>query len=292
MDAKLKHQIGKLVKAASGVEEGGSHKPRPGALVAHDGDKAGNSDGSDDDGEGVYKPLKRTAVLFEEGGAAGKAAREEARRKARASKSKLFADLLGMYTEAPEEVAGGHGDTEAVDDALKKRDEDRRRFEEDNFVRLTVPRGEKSLRKKRERERSRVDPLKDLTSGFAEIEALAGGGGREAEDSDDGGVYDAAARTAAKKKKARSEAQLAKAAAASRAATEAPSEEDIEGERRASKDIMKNRGLTKYRNKERKYAHFCLLYLSACWHCLCAWLCTTRCVRIGCCAGTPARTSV
>ncbi len=63
---------------------------------------------------------------------------------------------------------------QAVDDRLKRTDSDRRGFEEDHFVRLTVPRQEKTLRKKRQRERERVDPLNDLTGGFAEMDRLAG----------------------------------------------------------------------------------------------------------------------
>ena len=80
-----------------------------------------------------------------------------------------------QYTDAPEEVTAS-GDVEAVDEALKRTDADRSRFEEDNFVRLVVPRSEKSLKKKRERERTRVDPLRDLTAGVcrAGVSVLAG----------------------------------------------------------------------------------------------------------------------
>jgi hypothetical protein len=277
VDAKLKHQINRLVKAATSDGEAGGdddvHKPRPQALVAHDGklNKKGTnvdaSEGDDDEGSAdeehgdVYKPLKRSAVMFEEGGATAKAAREEERRKARAAKSKLFKDLLGMYSEAPEEIAAA-GDTEAVDESLKQRDEDRRRFEEDHFVRLTVPRGEKTLKKKRERERLRVDPLKDLTTGFAEIERLAGMGDEGSEDDDLGEdgkqFYRAAAKASTVKKAKRDEEGAAKRDAARRAAMDAYVEEDVDGERRASKDIIKNRGLTKYRNKERKYVSRCV----------------------------------
>lgn len=269
VDAKLKHQISRLVKAATaegGAEEGG-HKPRPQALVSHAGDRKGkkgddseldSNDEGDDGEEEVYKPLKRTAVLFDDG-KTSKAEREEERRKAHVSKSKLFRDLLEQYTDKPEELHHD-GELEAVDETLKRTDEDRRRFEEDNFVRLTVPKGEKSLRKKRERERQRVDPLRDLTSGFAEIERLAGDGGGSDEDLDAAGgdkFYSKASNQLAAKKKAKSAAVAARAKVESDAAANAYVEKDVDGERRASKDILKNRGLTKYRNKDRKCVATC-----------------------------------
>ena len=92
-------------------------------------------------------------------------------------------------------------------------------------------------------------------AGFAEIERIAGTheGSGGSDDEEAGAFYDAAKKRLSKSKKARAEASSAKEAAAAAAASSAYVEEDVEGERRASKDIMKNRGLTKYRNKERKY---------------------------------------
>lgn len=285
VDAKLRTQINRLVKSASvggrdGAEEeegagagagAGTHKPRPGALVARGGSAAKPSkqdfgisdvsgmDSDDVDDEGVYRPLKRSAVLFDDGKPSSRAAREESRAKARASKSRMFRDLLEAYTDAPE-VQGlggaGRGEAEDIDDKLAATQGHRAQFEEEHFVRLTVPRAEKGLLKKRERERVRVDPLRDLTAGFAEIERLAGtrmGAQEPDEHEQEGEAFYAAARDrSAAKSRAKSEAKEERVRAEREAAAGAESEGEEAGERRASKDMMKNRGLTKYRNKERK----------------------------------------
>ena len=132
MDAKLKVQLTKLLQAATSGGDGGAVKPRPTALVTHDADaaavdkkkkkkdagKAGkgskhaaadsgdDGDGGDDKdaGAGVYKPLKRSAVLFDDKRGSGRAERESRRAVERASKSQLFKDILEQYTEAPREV--------------------------------------------------------------------------------------------------------------------------------------------------------------------------------------------
>jgi hypothetical protein len=95
------------VKVATEQGADAASKPRPQALLSHDADKrkSGGSDSDSDDATadedvdaGVYKPLKRTAVLFDDGNKTSKAEREEARRKARVAKSKLFKDLLDQVS--------------------------------------------------------------------------------------------------------------------------------------------------------------------------------------------------
>lgn len=65
-------------------------------------------------------------------------------------------------------------------------------------------------------------------------------------------VYDAAKEGAEKRKQAREDIKLAREREAAEKAGNASSEEEVDGERRASKSILKNRGLMKYRNKDRK----------------------------------------
>ena len=86
----------------------------------------------------------------------------------------------------------GHGSDDEADGAtaslartLKKTEAARQRFEEDNFMRLTVSKDERRKRKQYEKEKRRFDPLSDLTSGFAGLDKLAGDG-----DGDGGGESD------------------------------------------------------------------------------------------------------
>jgi hypothetical protein len=128
VDAKLKFQLNKLLQSAAAVGGegggGGVAKPRPDALVSHAadaapvqgkkdkkkagkgraGDHAGEEDGEADgdldagegdlEAQGVYRPLKRSAVMFDDKRGASKAEREAARARARTSKSLLFKDIL------------------------------------------------------------------------------------------------------------------------------------------------------------------------------------------------------
>ena len=156
VDAKLKFQLTKLLQAATAAENGGTvagvAKPRPEALAARDGSNAhgksqGKSkgkgkydDGADDDDaddddaqDGVYKPLKRSAVMFDDKKASSRAEREARRAKERTEKSQLFKDLLEEYTEAPAEVGHGSDDDDAgvaaaLGRKLKQTDADRARW--------------------------------------------------------------------------------------------------------------------------------------------------------------------
>lgn len=68
-------------------------------------------------------------------------------------------------------------------------------------------------------------------------------------------AYDAAAAAGAHKKASKQQAREDFAAARRAAAAAAPSDEEVEGTRKADASILKNRGLMKYRNKDRKYVH-------------------------------------
>ncbi len=105
-----------------------------------------------------------------------------------------------------------------------------------------------------------MDPLAGLTSGFSALERLGGGGGFSDDDgfdSDALGAYADAKKTVATKKRAREEVKEQRVRERAEAAGAASSEEEVEGERKATKSILKNRGLMKYRNKDRKYVHCC-----------------------------------
>jgi hypothetical protein len=77
-------------------------------------------------------------------------------------------------------------------------------------------------------------------------------GGDDDFGSDASDAYEQAKGAVVSKKKAKVEAKESYDREKAEAAGAASSEEDIGGERRASNSILKNRGLMKYRNKDRK----------------------------------------
>ena len=81
-------------------------------------------------------------------------------------------------------VQMGHGSDDDADGtaaslgrALKQSAAERQRFEEDNFVRLTVSKEERLKRKAYAKEKRRFDPLSNLTAGFDGLDRLTGDGG-------------------------------------------------------------------------------------------------------------------
>jgi U3 small nucleolar RNA-associated protein 3 len=290
-------------------------------------DGAGNSSSA-----AVFRPSKLAAMPYTgDDTAADKASREEAKQRRRMERSALLRELRHEASERPEEAdmmgaevmdegdsgeeAGdgiartrrrGEADDSraALDRALDHRAEERRRFEEENFVRLNVSRDETKLRKQREKERGKFSALGEL-AGSADLlmrtmqeedpqarvpskatssrgsdswkraaeerEAQAEGferyarevkraskrgreeqeigGGEDLDDEDD--LYAAAERLAAKRKQSQraerdSRREMHEEVAMSRVAEAAASGD----KRKVTREILTNRGLTKYRKKE------------------------------------------
>lgn len=88
-------------------------RPNAAALVAHDED-AGGEDGDD----AAYRPLKRTAVPFEDDRKSAKEQRELERKKKRLQQSELLKDLTAEMSKKPEELR----DELAGDDKLDQLD--------------------------------------------------------------------------------------------------------------------------------------------------------------------------
>ncbi|RYY33774.1 hypothetical protein EON62_03925 [archaeon] len=164
--------------------------------------------------DGVYRPIRRTAMPYDDDPKAAKAARQEERKRQRIAKSSMLADLKSAYADAPMEegtctclpavrtsyvrshthpltclyacmslradVDGGamegmRGRT-ALDDRLDRVAAERRSFEEDAFTRVQMSKEERKARKARERERARWDNLAGMCD-----ELWVGRGGRGVE---------------------------------------------------------------------------------------------------------------
>jgi len=248
LDAKLKFQLDRVLRAADLAEgeSSGALAPNPTAMLAHgdagssDEDEEGSlSDASaDQEGDeehsgeeqedGVYKPLKRSAVVYDEDDGASKAARTAARQRQKLVASRLYSDLRSQFSERPEEqvIEGATGSARAanVDNAavaaleakIAKMESAREAMEEDSFVRVAMTKDERKLRKQRQKAKSQLATLGDvedfteLQRGLEDSGAPVGGGGRF-------GATDWAAATSASLKSggSRSLQEYAAAAAAS-----------------------------------------------------------------------------
>ena len=204
LDAKLKFQLDRILRAGSGAQQGSVLAPNPTAMLAH-GDDGASSDSSQSDaassvsdaepgasdGEevpGTYKPLKRTAVMYdgEEGAEGARAARNAARQRQKLLASRLYADLRSEFSERPEEqmvegarglAARGAGLGQDVggelDAKLAKLQAAREAAEEENFSRLQESKEERRLRKARDRARARTAALGDVED-FATLQSDLG----------------------------------------------------------------------------------------------------------------------
>lgn len=160
VEAKLKYQIDKLVRAAvMGTQQQQQQqqqdeadplafKPNPMNLLARDDDEDNEEeDEEEEDGKrGVYRPPKLAPVVFDEDGTkASKREKQEARLREKASRSRVIRDLMADMNDAPEEsdVHGGVTESVVFGDRLDHQIAEKRKYEEDNYVRLAVTRKEK-----------------------------------------------------------------------------------------------------------------------------------------------------
>jgi U3 small nucleolar RNA-associated protein 3 len=153
LDAKLKYQMDKLLKTplagAAAAGDALRFKPNPDALLDggtaaaagaddDDGGEAGGGGGGADGGD-VYRPPRITAMHFEDKEEA-RARRAREKKAARARKSEIVQALREEFDDAPAEEPN-------IGSAAQYRDKEedhRTRFEEDNFVRVAVPKKERA----------------------------------------------------------------------------------------------------------------------------------------------------
>ncbi|KAI8337796.1 Sas10/Utp3/C1D family-domain-containing protein [Blakeslea trispora] len=164
IEAKLKYQIDKLVRAAvidknaqkpasenaetEAVADPLAFKPNPMNLLNKDNeedeDEALDEDTTTD---GIYRPPKLAPVAYDENASrkSGKKERDEARLKEKASRSRIMKDLMSEMSENPEEVGvyGGVNEGTGYGDRVDNLIAEKNQYEEDNYVRLAVTRKEK-----------------------------------------------------------------------------------------------------------------------------------------------------
>ncbi len=247
LDAKLKFQLDRVLRAADLADaESGALAPNPAAMLAHGDAGSSDSDGQSDgqgeddsedatsdaeeeqDADGVYKPLKRSAVVYEEDDGASKAARSAARQRQKLVASRLYADLRSQFSERPEEqvIEGATGSARAanVDNAalaaldakIAKMEAARETMEEESFVRVAMTKDERKLRKARQKAKSQLATLGDVED-FTELQRGLEDKGPAASGAGRFGATDWAAATSASLKSggSRSLQEYAAAAAAS-----------------------------------------------------------------------------
>ncbi|CAG8539452.1 5281_t:CDS:2 [Funneliformis caledonium] len=181
LEQKLKYQIDKLIRATivdnnddiklnnnniSGnsltLSDPLSFKPNPQNLVT-------KFDGTNNVGSntGVYKAPKLAPVHFEEDkDVKSKREQEESRLSSRASKSRLIKDLIDEYDDRPEE-SRIIGSTNNIPDTQNNDDielEERLRYEEENFIRLTLSKKDLKKLKKNKRFEDEFENLNDFSS--------------------------------------------------------------------------------------------------------------------------------
>ncbi|KAJ1736639.1 hypothetical protein H4S06_006032 [Coemansia sp. BCRC 34490] len=121
-------------------------KPNPGSLatdIREEDEGAVNS--------GLYRAPRQMPVHYEEeGNSAAKKEKEEQRMMQRAARSRLVRDLMAEYDDRPEmTTASGNPSVGITDEKLERLAEDRARYEEENFKRISVGKKErKGLRSK------------------------------------------------------------------------------------------------------------------------------------------------
>ncbi|KAI9319893.1 Sas10/Utp3/C1D family-domain-containing protein [Dichotomocladium elegans] len=183
IETKLKYQIDKLVRTAvlgsqpqkQDDNDPLAFKPNPMNLVSKDEDEEQEDESekeSEDESRAVYRPPKLAPMAFDEGSTKkSRQEREEERRREKASRSRVIRDLMVDMNDTPEEVDVHGGVTESFvfGDRLDHQIAEKRRYEEDNYVRLITTRKEKkrmNAKKNRmnfenefDRERERVASL-------------------------------------------------------------------------------------------------------------------------------------
>ncbi|KAJ3044575.1 Serine/threonine-protein kinase smg1 [Rhizophlyctis rosea] len=164
LEAKLKYQIEKLVKAAAmedhaGLVEGGAgggvvdplaFRPNPGAMMMEGGAEAEQTD-TPAEKSGIYRPPKLAPKPYLDPSltttrtATGRLSQ---RALEKASRSRMLADLRTQFDSRPEELTAHGTGYAAAEMGASVEDEkwaERERYEEENMVRLSMTREDKKL---------------------------------------------------------------------------------------------------------------------------------------------------
>ena len=201
LDGRLKYQIDRLLSVqieSDPTEEATSNgktqnmashtnsKSRPNASAMLEGDSDDDSDGSSDNdndadmerggrsasANGVYRPRKLNAVHYNDDKDITKQEEKIARKRKKLKNSEILESLREEFGEAPEAAASSGIESSKDKKELDEEEAERRNFEEDRFVRLTMSRKDKQSIKKRERSLTNYNNMADIGD-VGEFEELA-----------------------------------------------------------------------------------------------------------------------
>lgn len=188
LEKKLQHHIELLLKGAyqndgiGGDIAKGPLRPNPSAVVFDDEDDGdGDGDGADNakrgDGDDVYRPPRLAEVVYD-ASAVRKRERKELEKERfqeRALRNEGVREMVAELKGLPEEVhtgLHGNGSKSARDvEKLVREDAQRRRYEEDNFMRLNVTK--KDRKRRRDVERAVETSAFDVSNEFSGLSAMA-----------------------------------------------------------------------------------------------------------------------
>eukprot|EP00178_Gracilaria_changii_P012199 TRINITY_DN344_c0_g1_i1.p1 TRINITY_DN344_c0_g1~~TRINITY_DN344_c0_g1_i1.p1 ORF type:complete len:325 (-),score=82.03 TRINITY_DN344_c0_g1_i1:1282-2256(-) len=170
LEKKLQYQIDALLKIASQdvSNEEDRHRPDPDAVVLDDDEQAESSDE-----ERPYRPPRFAEVVYE-GDSEKRIERmqkEKERNQARAIRSSEVQHMLATIQGRPEEIFDNENLHTPSAQRVLKEQQQRERFEEDNFVRLTQ--SKKSKKRTRREMDDALAGVQGVGSGFSSLAALA-----------------------------------------------------------------------------------------------------------------------
>ena len=197
LDGRLKYQIDRLLSVQiegeqteepSNGSRAASHtnnKLRPNAKAMLEGDSDEDSDESDDDSgddmdqggrsasaNGVYRPRKLNAVHYNDEKDIVRQEEKLERKRKKLKNSEILESLREEFGDAPEAAASSGIESSKDKKALEEEEAERRNFEEDRFVRLTMSRKDKQSIKQREKQLTNYNNMADIGD-VGEFEELA-----------------------------------------------------------------------------------------------------------------------
>jgi len=185
IDHKLRYQVDKLVRAANVTAQDGAVDPLEHRANLDNFDDDDNDNDDDDDGDaeggggktkgdGVYKPPKLAAVRYDGDETKQEKMEKKAKMRAKAIANASMLKDLDLDREEPDEIFENQVHRFKED----KRLEERTKFEEDNFTRITLNKKEKARMKRM----ANSSAMGDVITNFKDSKALW-----QDDDDDDGG---------------------------------------------------------------------------------------------------------
>lgn len=174
LDGKLKYQIDRLISAAampSAELAALAFRPDPSAFDADSGGESEEEKPAKDKNNSrtdkktdLYRAPKIAAAPYKfDESAEDKVDKIQQRKRNKLKNSAIFESLRDEFGVAPEMSSSSGIDNTGHDaKSLQKEEDDRRNYEEDRFIRLTMTRKDKQSIKKRKADAQRLDTITDI----------------------------------------------------------------------------------------------------------------------------------